>query len=145
MTLALFHIIQHLLEHNPWLARIFMNCCRAERIRDILLPAGENLAVAPSSIVLSALEQKLSHGTPLSTVGTASEVYHHLRLLWARLGTVHCPKCGEPGQVVNAADELAPLALAVRVEDVHHALVRRENLPGCVRIVRRRNRFGKRH
>ena len=57
-----------------------------------------------------ALEQKLSRGTPLSTVGTTSEVYHHLRLLWARLGEVHCPRCGLPGQVVDAASLAARVA-----------------------------------
>src|SRR4029453_16644533 len=56
-------------------------------------------------------EEKLSRGTPLSTVGTTSEVYHHLRLLWSRLGVVHCPKCGLPGQVVDMA------ALAARVAE----------------------------
>ncbi len=63
-------------------------------------PEVDRLEGVPPTV---ALEQKLSRGTPLSTVGTTSEVYHHLRLLWARLGEVHCPKCGIPGQVVDAA------------------------------------------
>src|SRR5262249_11302183 len=46
----------------------------------------------------------------MSTVGTASEVYHHLRLLWSRLGVVHCVRCGEAGQVVDAGSLAARLA-----------------------------------
>jgi excinuclease ABC subunit A len=69
-------------------------------IRPLARPEVDRLEGVPPTV---ALEQKLSRGTPLSPVGTASEVYHHLRLLWSRLGTVHCPKCGLPGQVVDAA------------------------------------------
>ncbi len=32
---------------------------------------------------------------PRSTVGTVTEIYDYLRLLWARVGTPHCPKCGK--------------------------------------------------
>ncbi len=41
-----------------------------------------------------AIEQKTTGSTPRSTVGTVTEVYDYLRLLWCRLGTLHCPKCG---------------------------------------------------
>ena len=32
---------------------------------------------------------------PRSTVGTVTEIYDYLRLLWARVGVPHCPKCGK--------------------------------------------------
>jgi excinuclease ABC subunit A len=41
-----------------------------------------------------AIEQKGLTKNPRSTVGTLTEIYDYLRLLFARLGTVHCPKCG---------------------------------------------------
>ena len=91
--------------------RRFLDCLSTyvrQFIRPLARPEVDRLEGVPPTV---ALEQKLSRGTPLSTVGTTSEVYHHLRLLWSRLGTVHCPKCGLPGQVVDAA------GLAVRVAE----------------------------
>jgi excinuclease ABC subunit A len=41
-----------------------------------------------------AIDQKSSSKNPRSTVGTVTEVYDHLRLLYARIGISHCPKCG---------------------------------------------------
>src|SRR5216117_2299576 len=43
-----------------------------------------------------SIEQKSAGHNPRSTVGTITEVYDYLRLLWARLGTPHCPKDGSP-------------------------------------------------
>jgi excinuclease ABC subunit A len=43
-----------------------------------------------------ALEQKNPVRTARSTVGTATEVYDYLRLLYAKIGRVHCPRCGHP-------------------------------------------------
>ncbi|HIJ74814.1 MAG TPA: excinuclease ABC subunit UvrA, partial [Candidatus Hydrogenedentes bacterium] len=42
-----------------------------------------------------SIEQKASHRNPRSTVGTVTEVYDYLRLLFARIGTPHCHKCGK--------------------------------------------------
>ncbi len=42
-----------------------------------------------------SIEQKTSHRNPRSTVGTVTEVYDYLRLLFARIGTPHCPQCGK--------------------------------------------------
>ena len=42
-----------------------------------------------------AIEQKVSTRNPRSTVGTSTEIYDYLRLLWARVGTPHCPHCGK--------------------------------------------------
>ena len=43
-----------------------------------------------------SIEQKTVSRNPRSTVGTVTEIYDYLRLLWARVGTPHCPSCGEP-------------------------------------------------
>ncbi|MEX2569702.1 MAG: excinuclease ABC subunit UvrA [Gemmatimonadota bacterium] len=43
-----------------------------------------------------SIEQKTAGRNPRSTVGTVTEVYDYLRLLWARAGTPHCPSCGLP-------------------------------------------------
>ncbi len=43
-----------------------------------------------------SIEQKAGGHNPRSTVGTITEVYDYLRLLWARLGTPHCPRDGSP-------------------------------------------------
>ena len=41
-----------------------------------------------------SIDQKTTSKNPRSTVGTVTEIYDYLRLLWARCGTPHCPKCG---------------------------------------------------
>ena len=42
-----------------------------------------------------AIDQKTTSKNPRSTVGTVTEIYDYLRLLWARIGIPHCPKCGK--------------------------------------------------
>ena len=42
-----------------------------------------------------SIDQKTTSRNPRSTVGTVTEIYDYLRLLWARCGTPHCPKCGK--------------------------------------------------
>jgi excinuclease ABC subunit A len=41
-----------------------------------------------------SIDQKTTSRNPRSTVGTVTEIYDYLRLLWARIGTPHCPECG---------------------------------------------------
>ena len=50
-----------------------------------------------------SIDQKTTSRNPRSTVGTVTEIYDYLRLLWARIGKPHCPECGEPieGQSVE--------------------------------------------
>ena len=50
-----------------------------------------------------AIEQRTAGGNPRSTVGTVTEIYDHLRLLWARAGTPHCPSCGRPVRAQSAS------------------------------------------
>ncbi len=42
-----------------------------------------------------SIDQKTTSKNPRSTVGTVTEIYDYLRLLWARIGVPHCPKCGK--------------------------------------------------
>ena len=61
-----------------------------------------------------SIDQKSTNRNPRSTVGTITEVYDYLRLLFARAGRPHCPKCGKavtrqsPQQIVDQILELAP-------------------------------------
>ncbi|GAC1553444.1 MAG: excinuclease ABC subunit UvrA [Herpetosiphon sp.] len=61
-----------------------------------------------------AIEQKSASKNPRSTVGTVTEIYDYLRVLYARIGTPHCPQCGrEIGaqtaeQMVAQVQQLAP-------------------------------------
>ena len=43
-----------------------------------------------------SIDQKSTSNNPRSTVGTVTEIYDYLRLLYARVGTPFCPKCGNP-------------------------------------------------
>ena len=43
-----------------------------------------------------SIDQKSTNKNPRSTVGTVTEIYDYLRLLYARIGKVHCPECGKP-------------------------------------------------
>ena len=59
-----------------------------------------------------SIEQKTTHRNPRSTVGTVTEIYDYLRLLFARIGTPHCPECGKvirsqtPQSIVDGIYEL---------------------------------------
>ena len=43
-----------------------------------------------------SIDQKTTSRNPRSTVGTVTEIYDYLRLLYARVGEAYCPKCGKP-------------------------------------------------
>ncbi|HJQ19971.1 MAG TPA: excinuclease ABC subunit UvrA [Gemmatimonadaceae bacterium] len=58
-----------------------------------------------------SIEQKTAGHNPRSTVGTVTEIYDYLRLLYARAGTPHCPNCGRPVQRQSAA-QIAEIVLA---------------------------------
>src|SRR5881392_1303474 len=56
-----------------------------------------------------SIDQKSTNRNPRSTVGTITEVYDYMRLLWARIGIPHCPVCGEvisKQSVQQIADQL---------------------------------------
>ncbi len=52
-----------------------------------------------------SIEQKSTHGNPRSTVGTITEIYDYLRLLYARVGQVNCYNCGRP-VVKQSSDQI---------------------------------------
>jgi excinuclease ABC subunit A len=58
-----------------------------------------------------SIEQKTAGANPRSTVGTITEVYDYLRLLWARVGTPHCPNDGSPIER-QSASQITDLVLA---------------------------------
>ena len=51
-----------------------------------------------------AIDQKTTGKNPRSTVGTITEIYDYLRLLYARIGTQYCHKCGKPISKMSASD-----------------------------------------
>lgn len=59
-----------------------------------------------------AIRQRNATRNPRSTVGTATEIYDYLRLLYARLGTTYCAQCGEPVRK-NHVDEIADQVLGM--------------------------------
>jgi excinuclease ABC subunit A len=64
-----------------------------------------------------AIEQKNPTKTSRSTVGTATEIYDYLRLLWARIGRTYCPVCGrelKPDTVQSVSDAVLALAPGTR-------------------------------
>lgn len=82
-----------------------------------------------------AIDQKTAPRNPRSTVGTTTEIYDYMRLLYAKIGIPHCPICYTPiqkqtiGQIVNFIDEnipknhklmiLAPLVIGQKGEHIH--------------------------
>jgi excinuclease ABC subunit A len=82
-----------------------------------------------------SIEQKTTHRNPRSTVGTVTEIYDYLRLLYARIGVPHCPQCGREiheqslDQIVDAVmgkpegTRIALLAPAVRGKKGEHQKV----------------------
>ncbi len=82
-----------------------------------------------------SIEQKTTHKNPRSTVGTVTEIYDYLRLLWARIGRPHCPKCGKPieeqsiDQIIDTimhweeGERLIILSPVVRGRKGHHKKV----------------------
>ena len=66
-----------------------------------------------------SIDQKSTNRNPRSTVGTITEIYDYMRLLWARIGEPHCPICGEPiakQTVQQIADQLMELPGGTRYQ-----------------------------
>ncbi len=66
-----------------------------------------------------SIDQKTTSKNPRSTVGTVTEIYDYLRLLWARVGTPHCPKCGKEIQqqtIDQIIDQVMALPEATRIQ-----------------------------
>ena len=66
-----------------------------------------------------SIDQKTTSKNPRSTVGTVTEIYDYLRLLWARIGIPHCPKCGKEirqQSVDQIIDQLMALPEGTRMQ-----------------------------
>src|SRR5688500_14962135 len=94
-----------------------------------------------------AIEQKNPTRTSRSTVGTATEIYDYLRLLWARVGRTFCPKCGRemrPDTVQTVTDTVLALPAGTRFfvtfplklsdEVSHEVVVENLRAQGFVRV-----------
>ena len=94
-----------------------------------------------------SIDQKSTSNNPRSTVGTVTEIYDYMRLLWARAGRPHCPRCGRPierqtvQQIVDATLAypagsrlllLAPIARAKKGE--HAGVFDEARKAGFVRV-----------
>ncbi len=65
-----------------------------------------------------AIEQRLSQGGKKSTVATVTEIYHYLRLLYAKIGKQHCVNCGRPIHALTRSQILDRIGRAYRGKDV---------------------------
>lgn len=66
-----------------------------------------------------SIDQKTTSKNPRSTVGTVTEIYDYLRLLWARIGVPHCPKCGREIQqqsIDQIVDRIMELPEGTRIQ-----------------------------
>ena len=82
-----------------------------------------------------AIEQRSVASNPRSTVGTITEIYDYLRLLWARVGQPHCYRCGNPISTGTARWQDARHERAPRRAGPRRARTRRRS--GCVPAWRR--------
>ncbi|MBR6013479.1 MAG: excinuclease ABC subunit UvrA [Selenomonadaceae bacterium] len=94
-----------------------------------------------------AINQKTTNNNPRSTVGTVTEIHDYLRLLFARIGKPHCPKCGKPvtpqsldqilEQILNFSEGTKFILLAPIVRDkkgTHADIFERLKNSGFVRV-----------
>ena len=63
-----------------------------------------------------SIEQKTTSRSPRSTVGTITEIYDYLRLLYSSVGVPHCPKCGKP-IARQSADQIVQRVMALTPDD----------------------------
>ena len=66
-----------------------------------------------------SIDQKTTSKNPRSTVGTVTEIYDYLRLLWARVGIPHCPKCGKEimqQSIDQIVDRIMELPVGSRIQ-----------------------------
>ncbi|MBQ6468774.1 MAG: excinuclease ABC subunit UvrA [Lachnospiraceae bacterium] len=79
-------------------------------------PDVESIEGLPPAI---SIDQKSTNHNPRSTVGTVTEIYDYLRLLFARVGTPHCPECGRPisrQTVDQMTDQIMALPEKTRIQ-----------------------------
>ena len=79
-----------------------------------------------------SIDQKTTSRNPRSTVGTVTEIYDYLRLLYARVGRPHCPVCGRPIAGQSHRGDRRPGAAAARGDEVHRQRAGRPRPQGRV-------------
>ncbi|MCR4694482.1 MAG: excinuclease ABC subunit UvrA [Pseudobutyrivibrio sp.] len=107
-------------------------------------PNVEHMEGMPPAI---SIDQKSTNHNPRSTVGTVTEIYDYLRLLYARCGTPHCPNCGKPiskqtvdqmVDVIMALPERTKIQLLAPVvrgrKGTHEKLFEKAKKSGYVRV-----------
>lgn len=95
-----------------------------------------------------SIDQKSTNRNPRSTVGTVTEIYDYLRLLYARVGTIHCPKCGkeiEKQSIDQMVDRILELAEGTKFQVLapivkgkkgrHEKVLAQAKKSGYVRVV----------
>src|SRR5260221_2629697 len=93
-----------------------------------------------------AIEQKTTTRSPRSTVGTITEIYDYLRVVYSSIGTPHCPKCGKPisrqftdqivrsilqGELAKSGDRVMILAPIVRGRKCEYRQELEKLTPDC--------------
>ena len=94
-----------------------------------------------------SIDQKTTSRNPRSTVGTVTEIYDYLRLLWARVGTPHCPNCGREirqQSIDQIIDQIMSLPEGTRIQVLapvirgkkgeHHKVLENARKSGYVRV-----------
>ena len=107
-------------------------------------PNGEHMEGMPPAI---SIDQKSTNHNPRSTVGTVTEIYDYMRLLYARCGTPHCPKCGKKisrQTVDQMVDQIMELPKSTRIQllapvvrgrkGTHEKLFEKAKKSGYVRV-----------
>jgi len=94
--------------------RRFLDCLGAyarQFVEELPRPDVDRIVGLPPTV---SIEQRTSQGGGKSTVATVTEIYHFLRLLYARLGTPWCPNCQVPVQPLSKAQLIQQLAQETR-------------------------------
>ena len=107
-------------------------------------PNVEHMEGMPPAI---SIDQKSTNHNPRSTVGTVTEIYDYMRLLYARCGTPHCPKCGKKisrQTVDQMVDQIMELPKSTRIQllapvvrgrkGTHEKLFEKAKKSGYVRV-----------
>lgn len=94
-----------------------------------------------------SIDQKSTSNNPRSTVGTVTEIYDYLRLLYARIGTPHCPQCGDvikPQSIDEIVDKILTLPESTKIQVIapviqgkkgeYHNLIEELKQEGFIRI-----------
>ena len=80
-----------------------------------------------------SIDQKTTSKNPRSTVGTVTEIYDYLRLLYARVGLPHCPVCGKAGTILDVDPDRWERRVEVNIHSTFHKSYGTEPTEECLR------------